>query len=186
MLACARDPKCVAWGELGLDNHYPDPTPARQREVLDEQLHHISTWAKQGLVKPIVLHCREAFDDLIPILRATSFDPARFVFHCFTGSASDATKVLDFGAHISFTGVVTYKNAPSVREAACIVPLERMMIETDAPFLSPNPHRGTRPCEPWMVSLTARAIAELRGIAPEEFHEVINETTRRFFQIDAR
>lgn len=184
----ARHEKCVAWGELGLDNHYDRPPREIQDAVLEKQLaviEHAKTPAGEiALAKPIVIHCREAFEDLIPVLRRAPFDPARYVFHCFTGNADEAKMVLDFGAMISFTGVVTYKNARDVQEAAKIVPIERIMVETDAPFLSPMPRRGERPCRPWMTSLTARFLADLRDEDWDTFHHQINENTRRFFGID--
>ncbi len=177
-------PRCVAWGELGLDNHYDKPARSIQDAVLDEQLGAIVAWRDQGLALPIVIHCREAFDDLIPVLRASGLDPSRFVFHCFTGDAGDARKVLDFGAWVSFTGVVTYKNARGVQDAAALVPADRILVETDAPFLTPTPHRGVRPNEPRFARVTAEFLAELRGQAWGDFHAQINENTRRFFGID--
>lgn len=186
LAAVARDPKCVAWGELGLDNHYREPARDVQRAVLAEQLAFIASEdRREGRKLPIVLHCREAFDVLIPELRGTGIAPERFVFHCFTGGPREMRMVLDFGAMASFTGVVTYRNAVDVQEAARLVPRDRLMVETDAPFLSPEPNRGRRPCEPWMVSLTAKRLAELRGERWEEFHRAINENTARFFGIDA-
>ncbi len=179
----AQHPKCVAFGELGLDNHYDTPEPAVQRQVLADQLAHIELWKREGLELPVVLHCRKAFDDLIPILRATALDPERFVFHCFTGDPGDARKALDLGAMISFTGVVTYKNANEVAEAAKLVPLDRIMCETDAPFLSPEPKRGVRPCVPAFTALTARRIAQIKGVAFDEFCDAINANTERFFNI---
>ncbi len=179
----ARHPKCVAWGELGLDNHYDKPLRTIQDEVLSEQLAFIEAQRDSGVELPIVLHCREAFDDLIPILRATSLDPARFVFHCFTGDEADARKCLDFGAMISFTGVVTYPNAKDVQAAARLVPDDRIMVETDAPFLSPVPHRGKRPCRPAWVRHTAAFLAQLRGIEFEDFHARLNANSERFFGI---
>lgn len=181
----AAEPRCVAWGELGLDNHYERPKRDVQRRVLDAQLAHIQRWRSESpaMDLPIIIHCREAFDDLIPILQATGLPGPRFVFHCFTGTPDDARKVLDFGAMISFTGVVTYRNAREVQNAARLVPLDRIMVETDAPFLSPEPKRGVRPCEPWMTSLTARCLAELRGEPWEKFHNAVNDNTRRFFGI---
>lgn len=137
-----------------------------------------------GYGKPIIIHCREAFDDLLPVLAASSLRPDRFVFHCFTGSAEDVRRVLDFGAMVSLTGVVTYKNAKDVQSAAKLIPIERLMVETDAPFLSPVPHRGDRPCRPWMVSATARFLADLRGEPFEIFHAAINANTERFFGIE--
>jgi TatD DNase family protein len=181
----ARHERCVAWGELGLDNHYDDPPRVIQDRVLAEQLAFIQSCTAEGIKKPIVVHCREAFADLLPILRESGMAPEKFVFHCFTGTADEARLVLDFGAFISFTGVVTYKNAPEVREAARLAPADRIMVETDAPFLSPEPKRTVRPCAPWMSSITARFLAELRGVSWEEFHGQINENTRRFFGIAA-
>ena len=182
--------KCVAWGELGLDNHYDKPARALQRAVLDEQLAFIQACARgehgAAVVRPVVLHCREAFDDLIPILRATALDPARFVFHCFTGFPADMRKILDFGAMVSFTGVVTYKNAEEVRQAARLVPIDRLMVETDAPFLSPEPRRSERPCRPALVALTLDALAACRGEPVGTLHAQVNENTRRFFGLDAR
>ena len=181
----AEHEKCVAWGELGLDNHYDKPPRDLQRVVLDEQLAFIAA-CRPAIELPIVLHCRKAFDDLIPVLRATTLPPERFVFHCFTGGPDDARATLDFGAMISFTGVVTYRNAPEVREAAKLVPLDRIMVETDAPFLSPEPNRGARPCRPAFVRDTAERLAGVRGDDFDAFHEAVNANTRRFFGIDAR
>lgn len=175
--------KCVAWGELGLDNHYTDPPADLQRRVLHEQLEFIQASHRAGPAKPIVLHCREAFDDLLPILARTSLDPGGFVFHCFTGTRADMRKLLDFGACVSFTGVVTYRNAQEQREAARLVPDDRIMVETDAPFLSPDPHRSVRPCEPWMASLTAARLAEVRGVPLDTLLEQVDATTRRFFGV---
>lgn len=192
----AADPKCVAWGELGLDNHHPAPPRDLQRRVLEEQLDFIQSVnhdrppADGGIGKPgglpIVIHSREAAADLIPILKNTSLDPTRMIFHCFTGSQDELRLILDFGAWVSFTGVVTYPGAPEVLAAATMVPIDRIMVETDAPFLPPVPHRGKRPCLPAWVAHTARAIAAARSIPFEDFHHHINDNTRRFFAIDAR
>ncbi|MBL8762815.1 MAG: TatD family hydrolase [Phycisphaerae bacterium] len=181
----ASSPRCVAWGELGLDNHYEHPPTNTQRRVLDEQLGFIQA-CREGaspIAHPVVVHCREAFDDLIPVLRSAGLPPERMIFHCFTGGPHEARKVLDFGAWISFTGVVTYRNAPEVRQAAMLVPADRILIETDAPFLSPEPKRGSRPCRPAYARHTAEAVARIRGQPFEEFHEQINRNTERFFGI---
>lgn len=179
--------RCVAWGELGLDNHYDRPAPAVQRAVLEEQLAVIENArrATPATDLPLVLHCREAFADLIPILRASGLDASRMVFHCFTGTPDDMRMVLDFGACVSFTGVLTYRNAPGVRESARMVPPGRCMVETDAPFLPPEPHRSVRPCRPAMVRLTAEALAACRGQSFDDLHAEINATTTRFFGIPA-
>jgi TatD DNase family protein len=179
----ALHPKCVAFGELGLDNHYKEPARTLQQSVLAEQLAHLEAWRKEGIAKPVVIHCRDAFDDLLPILGKSTLPRDGYVFHCFTGTPEEARRVLDFGAMISFTGVATYKTGQGVRDAAALVPADRIMIETDAPFLSPEPHRSTRPCEPWMASLTAKAIAAVRGEEWETFHHQINANTARFFGV---
>jgi len=179
----ARDPKCVAWGELGLDNKHEHPPRPIQDRVLSDELAFIESSRDDGIDLPIVIHCREAFDDLLPILGASTLDPSRFVFHCFTGTPDEARVVLDFGAMISFTGVVTYKNAALVAEAAKIVPDDRIMIETDSPFLSPDPRRGQWPCKPGYARYTAEFVARLRGQAFPEFHEQIDRNTESFFQI---
>ena len=178
----AREQRCVAWGELGLDNHYTDPPKAVQLSVLREQL-TVITRGNRALRKPIIIHCREAFDELIPVLRESGLSPDRFVFHCFTGTEREARAVLDFGAMISFTGVVTYTNAPEVRAAAAMVPLDRMMVETDAPFLTPAPHRGVRPNEPKYVVHVAHAIADIRGIDRGELERTLDANAERFFGI---
>lgn len=181
--------KCVAWGELGLDNHYDEPLRAIQDEVLEKQLAYIQSQSPSGaggggeLDKPIIVHCREAFSDLLPIFESTPFDPSRFVFHCFTGTLDEARRVLDFGAFISFTGVVTFKNAREVAEAAKLVPADRIMVETDAPFLTPAPNRKVWPNEPKYVVDVARHIAELRGVDATEFEQQLDANAERFFGI---
>jgi TatD DNase family protein len=180
----ALHPKCVAWGELGLDKHYQQPAFSLQRSVLDEQLAFIKAWhQQQQRTLPIVLHCREAFEDLCPILRASGLDCTRMVFHCFTASDREMRLLLDLGSMVSFTGVVTYTNARELHKALALAPVERIMVETDAPFLSPHPHRSTKPCEPWMASLTAAAIAEKKGVSLPTFLRVVNANTTRFFGI---
>jgi len=181
MRACATDPRCVAWGELGLDRFHPQPSLDRQRAALDAHLDHITQWTAQGLAKPIIIHCRDAFDDLIPVLKASGLPSHRFVFHCFTAGPREMQMLLEFGASVSFTGVATYRNAPALREAIALVPLDRMMVETDAPFLSPEPVRSVRPCEPAFVVHTARAIASLRGMPAAALESILDRNARAFF-----
>lgn len=180
MLAAARDERCVAFGELGLDKHYDHPPLDVQRRILAEQLNVIRS---SGLDLPIIVHCREAFDELLPTFRASGLAGSRFVFHCFTGGPDEARAVLDFGAMISYTGIVTFKNAGAIQQAAKITPGDRLMIETDAPFLTPEPHRKIYPNEPQYAADTARFVAELRGQSWEDFHAAINANTARFFRI---
>jgi TatD DNase family protein len=178
----------VAWGELGLDNHYDDPPRPAQRALLDEQLEMIETVGKSDAPGPraIVVHCRDAVDDLLEVFGAAPFDPGRYVFHCFTGGPDDARKVLDFGAWISFTGVVTFRNAPEVAEAATLVPADRIMVETDAPYLSPEPVRKVRPNEPKHVVHVARFLAKIRGVDADEFEQQLDANAERFFGLQSR
>ena len=180
ILSIAKHPRCVAWGELGLDNHYDDPPRPLQDQILEEQLTLIE---ESNIDKPIIVHCRDAFDDLLPILKNTTLPPHRFVFHCFTSGEAEARRVLDFGAWVSFTGVVTFKNSQSVRDACLLVPDDRIMIETDAPFLTPEPYRKIRTNSPRYSIETARFVAKLRNIQWDDFHHLINENAERFFSI---
>ena len=177
------DPKCVAWGELGLDRHYSEPAQDVQRRVLEEQLRHLVRWRSEDsrLSKPVVIHCREAFDELIPVLRASGLPPERFVFHCFTAGPREMRMVLDFGAFVSFTGVVTFRNARETHEAARLVPPGRCMVETDAPFLTPEPHRTVRPNAPRFVVHVADALAALWGRDPAVVRAELGSTARAFF-----
>jgi TatD DNase family protein len=184
--AAGEDDLCVAWGELGLDGYHPKPSIDVQREVLRTQLRHLEKWSHEGLEKPIVIHCRDAYDMLLPELEASSLPRDRYVFHCFTGTPDEAEQVLEFGAMISFTGVVTYRNATAVAEAAKIVPEDRIMVETDAPYLSPEPLRGTHPNEPANVMHTARFLAKLRGCPEKEFERTLDENACRFFGINLK
>lgn len=179
----AEHPRCVAWGELGLDNHYDHPPAAQQRRVLAELLEHLVRWAREGLARPVVIHCREAFDDLIPVLAESGLPRDRFVFHCFTGTPEEARKVLDFGAWISFTGVVTFRNAPGVAEAARQAPLDRLMAETDAPFLSPEPVRTMRPNVPANVAHVYRFLARLRAMELDVLARTLDANAERFFDL---
>ena len=180
----AEHPRCVAWGELGLDNHYTDPPAALQRSLLEEQLAYIESRVEAIGPRPIIVHCREAFDELLATFEQAPFPHDRYVFHCFTGTPLDARRVLDFGAWISFTGVLTFKNAAGVAEAAKMVPADRVMVETDAPFLSPEPVRNERPNEPKHVVHVARRLADLRGADYEDLERQLDANAERFFGIE--
>ena len=181
MRRAGEHPKCLAWGELGLDHHYPEPPRDLQRQVLEEQLAMIVSWRDEGLDKPVILHCRKAFAELISLLKTTPLSPHRFVFHCFTGDESDMRQVLDFGAMVSFTGVLTYKNAEEIRRAAKLAPLDRVMVETDSPFLAPMPHRGAWPNEPRFVVHVAEELARLHGISIDTLDERLDRNAISFF-----
>jgi TatD DNase family protein len=147
----------VAVGECGLDYHYDHSPRPQQREAFARQ---VELAGRHGLA--LVVHSREAWEDTIGILAEAGM-PERTVLHCFTGGPAEARRCLDLGAHISFSGVVTFKNAVEVREAAALCPLDRLLVETDAPFLAPVPHRGTTN-EPSRVPLIGAAIAQVRGV----------------------
>jgi len=154
-------PRVVAVGECGLDYHYDNSPRDAQRDVFARQ---IALAHEHGLA--LVVHTREAWDDTFDLLRAWGVPP-RTVFHCFTGGRAEARKALDLGAWLSFSGIVTFKNAADVREAAALCPVDRLLVETDAPFLAPVPHRG-RPNEPAYVPFVGQAVAEVKGLAPDD------------------
>ncbi|HEX7166615.1 MAG TPA: TatD family hydrolase [Acidimicrobiales bacterium] len=159
------DGTVVAVGECGLDYHYDHSPRDVQREVFAAQ---VRLAHERGLA--LVIHTREAWDDTWAILRAEGV-PARTVFHCFTGGAEEARTSLDLGAYLSFSGIVTFKTADDVREAARLCPSDRLVVETDAPFLTPVPHRG-RTNTPAFVPLVGAAVAEVRGDAVDRVEEV--------------
>ncbi len=181
MAELAEHPRVIAWGEIGLDYHYDHSPREVQREVFRRQLELAQT-AQQ----PIIIHCRpsdnseNAWDDCFALLSAHWAPELGGVMHCFTGQTTHARAALDMGFVISFAGNVTFPKAQNIREAAKMVPIERMFIETDCPYLAPVPHRGKRN-EPAFVVETARCIGELRGISREEVGERAAENFCRFF-----
>jgi TatD DNase family protein len=170
----AVDPRVVAIGETGLDRYW-DYTPfAAQVEAFDRHLELSRTTGK-----PFVVHCRDAEADVVAQLRRAQ-GPLRGVMHSFSGDLATAEACLELGLHISFAGMVTFKRNEALRAVAKAVPLERLLIETDAPYLAPMPHRGKRN-EPAYVAHTAAVLAEARGMTPEELGAVTTETARRLF-----
>ncbi|MBI3275971.1 MAG: TatD family hydrolase, partial [Methylocystis sp.] len=163
LVALASHPKCVGLGEAGLDYHY-DRAP---RDVAARVFRtHIA--AARASKLPLVIHTRDADADCAAILQEEMGKGAfKAVLHCFTGSRALAETALALGLYISFSGVVTFKNSKALREIAGDVPLARMLVETDAPFLAPTPHRGKRN-EPAFVADTARALAEIKGVSYDE------------------
>jgi TatD DNase family protein len=172
----AKNKKVVAIGETGLDYHYEFSKREQQR---DSFIRHLEMAAELDL--PIVIHSREAFDDTLKIL--DSQNAKKVVFHCFSESLEQAKLVLDRGWYISLTGVVTFKNAEKTREVAKFVPLDRLMIETDAPYLSPEPMRRQKVNEPALLVHTARFIVELRGMESADFANQVTATIKRFFSL---
>ena len=149
--------KLVAVGECGLDYHYDlSPRPV-QREVFAAQ---VDLANRHGLA--LVVHTREAWDDTFDVLRSVGA-PSRTVFHCFTGGPAEASRALELGAWLSFSGIVTFAKATDVRQAAALCPLERLMVETDSPYLAPVPFRG-KPNSPALVPYVGAAVASLKGL----------------------
>lgn len=178
LAARAAHPRVVAIGETGLDFHYDRSDRARQRDSF-----RIHIDAARAANVPIVVHTRDAEEDTAAILEEETGKGAfGGVIHCFTSSAAFATAALDLGFFISFSGIVTFKNARDLQDIARIVPSDRLLIETDAPFLAPVPHRG-RTCEPAFVADTARFLAELRG---ETLDELASATRDNFFKLFAK
>jgi len=175
LVEAAKHPKVVAIGECGLDYYYDKSDRAAQRERFQA---HIDAARESGL--PLVVHTRDAEADTAEMLgRAVEEGDVRGVLHCFTGSAELARKALDFGFFISLSGIVTFKNAHDLQETAKWLPSDRLLVETDSPFLAPVPHRG-QPCEPAFVADTAAFVAELRG---EELGLLADTTTANFFRL---
>ncbi|MBQ6915399.1 MAG: TatD family hydrolase [Kiritimatiellae bacterium] len=174
---CARPPipsaaPLAAWGEIGLDYHYSPETRRAQTALFAEQLEEAR---RRNL--PVVIHTREAADDTIALLREI---PSRGVIHCFTGTPEEARAYLDLGFCISMSGIVTFKAADNVRESALVVPDDRILIETDSPFLAPVPMRG-QANEPAFVRHTCEFLAKLRGMAPDDFAELTFANAERMF-----
>jgi len=169
-------PKVLALGEIGLDYHYNFSPPEVQREVFARQL-ELARAAK----KPVVIHTREAWQDTLGLL-AEHWDPAGppCIMHCFSGGPEEARRCLELGFYLSFAGVVTFPKAQRVQQAARLTPPDRLLIETDAPYLAPAPLRGRRN-EPAFLIHTARRLAELRGETPEALAGVSTANFRRLF-----
>jgi len=169
METLAADAQVLAIGEIGLDYHYDFSPRDVQREVFVTQLR-----LAERAGKPIVIHTREAWDDTLSLLR--EHWPGGGIMHCFSGGPAEARQALDLGFYLSFGGVLTFPKAELLREAARLTPEDRLLVETDAPYLAPVPRRGKRN-EPAFVVETVRRLAEVRGMAPEDIADV---TTRNF------
>ncbi len=187
MTELARHPKIVAWGEIGLDYYYDHSPRDVQQQVFIRQL-ELARIAKL----PVVFHIRpsdnseNAWDDCFRILVDNWNDSALGgILHCFTGTVEHARKGLDVGFMVSFAGNVTYPKAQNIRDAAKFVPPDRMLIETDCPYLAPLPHRGKRN-EPAFVQHTAKAIADLRGTTVEQIGQQTSDNFNRFFALSER
>ena len=180
LLEFVRGKRVVALGEIGLDYHYDNSPREAQREVFARQLRLARA---EGL--PVIIHSRDADEETLEILRAEYAGTERGgVMHCFGGGPGLAEGALGLGFYISFAGNVTFKKADALREVARTVPLERLLVETDCPYLAPVPHRGRRN-EPAYVVETARFLADLRGVRPEELGRATSENFSRLFGVGA-
>lgn len=170
--------KIVAVGETGLDYYYEHSEREAQRRIFRR---HLEIAAGTGL--PVIVHSREALEESLAILDEFAGRLKRVVIHCWGGSPEETRRVLEKGYYLSFTGIVTFKRSEMVRESAALVPLERLMVETDCPFISPEPVRNVRPCEPALMVYTARKISEVKGLPFEVFAEAVTRTSREFFEL---
>jgi len=178
LVEAASHPRVIGIGECGLDYHYDNSERPAQRERFEA---HIEAARQSGL--PLIVHTRDAEDDTAEILgRAVKDGAVAGVLHCFTGTADLARKALDFGFYISLSGIVTFKSARDLQETARMLPADRILVETDSPFLAPVPHRG-QTCEPAFVADTAAFVAELRQETTEALAEA---TTDNFFRLFSR
>ena len=173
----AEDPKVIAIGETGLDYYYSHSPHDVQRRVFGQFIQ----MARQTEL-PIVVHERDAAQEAVQLLRGEGGGDLRGVIHCFTGNYQAATAYLDLGFYLSFTGIITFKNAEPLREVVRKVPLEKIFVETDSPYLTPVPHRGKRN-EPAYVRFVAEAIAKIKAIAVEEIAQVTSANVKQLFRI---
>jgi TatD DNase family protein len=172
-----KQPGVVGIGETGLDCYWDDTPMVVQQEYFQ---HHLDLAVQRDL--PVVIHMRESASLIIERFRAQKKLPP-IVMHSFTGDVAEAKACLDLGLMISFAGMVTFKKSDALREVAAIVPLDRLLIETDSPYLSPEPFRGKRPNEPARVEHTLRCLAQVHGMVPEELAGITTDNARRFFRI---
>jgi TatD DNase family protein len=177
MAALARSPRVVALGEMGLDFFRNLSPPEIQRRVFRRQIE-----LARRLSRPVVVHCRDAHAETLAILEEERVGEVGGVMHCFSGNVPVAKRCLDLGLAISLAGPVTYKNARALPEVARFVPEDRLVVETDCPYLPPTPHRGKRN-EPAYVALTAAFVAELRGADPEALAAAMSDNAARLFRL---
>lgn len=176
LLEAAAHPKVIGLGETGLDYYYDRSDRAAQQRLFRR---HVAVARETGL--PVIIHTRDAEEDTAAIL-ADEMGKGAFpaLIHCFTASEAFGKQVLDLGLSISISGIVTFKNARELAEFAARIPADRLLVETDSPFLAPVPHRG-RPCEPAFVADTAQFVADLRGVSEEELAETTTANFQRLF-----
>lgn len=168
------DPSVVALGEMGLDYHHHFAPVDRQRHVFEFQLELAAE-----LNRPIVIHSREATDDTLAILRGFPRVPA--VFHCFTGSVEEARKILDAGYLLGFTGAATFKKSDEIRQTIALAPMDRILVETDSPYLTPEPMRKQKTNEPALVVHVAATVAHMKRVSIEEIDQITSANAAAFY-----
>ena len=168
------DPAVVALGEMGLDYFHHYAPRERQRKFFEGQLH-----LAQELGRPVVIHSRESIEDTLSVMR--NFPAVRAVFHCFTGTPDEARKILDAGYFLGFTGAVTFKKNDALREAAAFTPADRLLVETDAPYLTPEPKRSQKTNEPALVVHVAETVARVRNVSVSEVERISTENVASLF-----
>ena len=172
---CKLNEKVKAIGEIGLDYHYEDIPREIQKKAFRAQMA-----LAQELDLPVIVHERDAHEDGMAIVK--EFPRVKGVFHCYSGSAEMARQLVELGWYIGFTGVLTFKNARKAVEVASSIPLERIVLETDCPYMAPEPFRGKR-CDPGKLYRMAEKLAEIRGISVEEIHRITVENGKRLYRI---
>lgn len=170
--------KVVAIGETGLDFHYNFSKQDAQRDLFKRLLEIASVCRL-----PVIIHSRNAFDQTMQLIDACADRTTKFVFHCFSGTIDQTRAIIEKGFYISFTGIITFKNAELARECVKTVPLDKMMLETDCPYMSPEPMRKQKINEPALMIHTAKKIAELKGVDLETLAEQLEKNTKEFFGI---
>lgn len=179
IVALVSEPEVRAIGETGLDAYW-DYTPMDVQRALFDR--HLRLSQETGL--PFIVHMRDCSAETVKMLQAArTRGPLRGVMHSFTGDLTTARQCLDLGLYISFAGMVTFRKSGELRETACQIPADRIVIETDSPYLTPHPHRGRRPNEPAMVVHTGRCLAEVRGVSIDEFAAQTTANARRLFDL---
>lgn len=176
--AFAKDPRLRAVGEIGLDFHWKDCPPGIQIPAFIDQLH-----LARSLNRPVVVHSRDAYEETIAILREQGFHKYPLLWHCFGGTREQARHLVDAGWHISIPGAVTFPANDELRAALAVIPREKLLLETDCPYLAPVPHRGKRN-EPAYAAFTAARVAEALSISPEALWTQCGENARRFFGVE--
>ncbi|QLB13957.1 metal-dependent hydrolase [Mannheimia granulomatis] len=177
LLKLAQDPQVVAVGETGLDYHYTPETKALQQSLF---IQHIEVANK--INKPLIIHSRSARQDTMDMLEQNGAEKCKGVLHCFTEDWTMAKRALDLGFYISISGIITFKNAEELRDVVRKVPLERLLVETDSPYLAPIPYRG-KPNQPAYVRETCEYVATLKGVSMQELARITTENVQHLFKI---